>query len=100
MEKLPPEPVNLGSGKGTSIRELVEVILSNLDHKPKVVWDISKPSGDRKRVLDISRAKKWLGFEPEISIERGIPEVMEWYRENGQIANLRFNVFREGIPTA
>lgn len=98
MEKSPPGPLNLGSGGGTSIKELVEIIVSNLDEKPKVIWDTSKPSGDRKRVLDITRARK-MGFEPAVFLEEGIKEVMNWYRENRATVNLRFNVFREGIPT-
>jgi len=88
------EPVNLGSGEGVSIKELVEVIVSNLDDKRKIVWDTSKPAGDKKRILDISRAKS-IGWEPEVSLEEGVKEVMEWYKENKDIVEKRYNVFRE-----
>jgi GDP-L-fucose synthase len=58
MEKLPGQPVNLGSGRGTSIRELVETILRVLGRAgEEVVWDASKPSGDAVRIMDISRAR-------------------------------------------
>ncbi len=77
----PGYPVNLGSGKGTSIKELTEIIVSNLNRRPEIVWDTSKPAGDRKRILDISRAKA-LGFQPGISLEEGIRMTMRWYREN------------------
>ena len=48
--------------------------------KPKIFWDTSKPSGDKKRVMDIFRAKA-IGFQPMISIEDGIKEVMDWYQK-------------------
>jgi GDP-L-fucose synthase len=86
------KPINLGSGKGVSIREVVEVIVNNLDVKPEVVWDTSQPSGDQIRVMDISRARS-IGFEPEISLEQGIKEVMEWYKKNKARGNQRYNVF-------
>ena len=62
--------------------------------KPKVIWDTSKPSGDRKRLMDISRARA-IGFEPKMSIEDGIRESMEWYQQNREIAAKRYNVFVE-----
>lgn len=92
-EKMPNEPINLGSGKGYSIKQLVECIIANLKHKPDVYWDISKPSGDKQRVLDISRAKS-LGFTPQITLEQGVREVMKWYRENQNYTDLRYDVFK------
>lgn len=94
MEKNPGVPVNLGSGVGVTIREIVEVIASHLEVKPKVVWDTSKPTGDRKRLMDVSRAQA-LGFEPRISIEEGIGETMRWYRQNRKTVNERYNIFAE-----
>ncbi len=86
------KPVNLGSGTGCTIKELVNIILSNLEKKPEIIWDISKPSGDKKRLMDIARAKS-LGWQPEISLEQGIKETMEWYKNNKNLINKRFNVF-------
>ena len=94
LENITGQPINLGSGVGVTIREIVEIIVSNMEIKPEVVWDISKPSGDKKRVMDISRAKT-IGFQPIISIEEGIKEVMDWYRENRDIVDKRYNVFTE-----
>lgn len=88
------QPVNLGSGIGVSIKEVVEIIVNNMKIKPRIVWDASKPSGDKKRLMDIRRAKS-IGFEPKISIEQGIKEVMEWYDKNRDIVNKRYNVFKE-----
>lgn len=90
----PGEPINLGSGVGVPIKRIVEIILNNMVNKPELVWDTSKPSGDRKRVMDISRAKA-IGFEPVISIEKGIKEVIDWYLQNRDIADNRYNAFRE-----
>lgn len=87
-------PVNLGSGIGVSIKEIVDVIVNEMGAKPDVVWDTTKPAGDRKRLMDISRARA-VGFEPRISIKEGIKEVMEWYRENKAIIGKRYNVFVE-----
>lgn len=86
------DPVNLGSGHGVSIRELVEIVVSNLDPRPEVVWDTSQPTGDSIRVLDTARARS-LGIVPTVSLEDGIREVMAWYRENGRQAAGRYDVF-------
>ena len=94
MEKEENRPVNIGSGVGCSIKEIVDIIISNMKNKPKVVWDTSKPSGDKKRLMDITRAKS-IGFKPDVPIEKGIKEVMEWYQENKDIVEKRYNVFRE-----
>jgi len=94
LENITGQPINLGSGVGVTIREIVEIIVNNMEIKPEVVWDTSKPSGDKKRVMDISRAKT-IGFKPMISIEEGIREVMDWYQENKDIVNKRYNVFTE-----
>ena len=99
MERNPGKPVNLGSGSGVSVRRLVELIVERLPRKPEVVWDDSKPAGDRVRLMDVSRAKA-LGFEPETGIEQGIAEVMDWYSQNrGEVAG-RYNVFTAGQPVA
>lgn len=84
LEKGIKQPVNLGSGKGITIRELVEIIVSNLEKRPIVIWDTSKPSGDRKRVLDTYRASS-IGFKPVISLEAGINQTMEWYQNRKEV---------------
>jgi GDP-L-fucose synthase len=94
LENITGQPINLGSGKGVSIREIVEIIINNMKTKPKVGWDTSKPSGDKIRVMDISRAKN-IGFKPSIALEAGIKEVMEWYAGNKDIVDNRYNAFTE-----
>ena len=96
-EKMPGYPVNIGSGTGVSIKELVETIAANLNRKPRIYWDTSKPKGDKRRVLDVSRAKA-LGFVPEVSLEQGVREVMAWYREHGHLADDRYDVYAGPAP--
>ena len=88
-------PVNLGSGVGVSIRELVAVIVGNLGRTTEVIWDTSKASGDTQRVLDTSRARD-IGFRPSISLEEGIRETMEWFKENRNEGHNRYDVFASG----
>ena len=94
MEKGYGQPLNLGSGVGVSIKEIVETITDLMDERPEVVWDTSKPSGDKKRLMDVSRAES-IGFKPEVSLRDGIQEVMNWYKENKSEIDKRFNVFKE-----
>jgi len=94
LENITQQPVNLGSGVGITIKEIVEIIVNIMKIKPEVVWDTSKPSGDKKRVMDISRAQA-IGFQPAISIEEGVKETMDWYRENRDSVSKRYDVFTE-----
>ena len=96
-EEKPNKPVNLGSGIGVTIKELVETIVANIEPAPKVVWDTSKPSGDAQRILNTSRAER-LGFLPEISLQQGIKETMEWYKANKDNPDNRYDVFKQTKP--
>ena len=97
MEKMPEKPVNLGSGLGVSIKEIAENVCQYVHgDKNALIWDTSKPSGDKKRIMDTSYAQS-LGFKPEISIIDGLKEVIEWYKDNKDIVNKRYNVFTEKI---
>lgn len=96
LEKGVNVPVNLGSGKGITIKELAQTVAKLAPSGPiKIIWDRSKPKGDAKRLMDISRARKLLGFKPMISLEQGIKETMEWYMKNKDLLNKRYNVFYE-----
>lgn len=85
-------PVNLGSGTGVTIRRIVDIIVANMDKKPRVVWDSTKPSGDARRLMDVSRARA-IGWTPRTSIEDGIRDVMEWFRANRSEVDKRHNTF-------
>lgn len=88
------EPVNLGSGTGHSIREIVDLIVANLDDDREVVWDTSKPKGDRIRLMDTTRAESH-GFQPQTSLADGIAETVAWYRDHADAAGGRYNAFTE-----
>ena len=75
------EPVNLCSGRETTIKEVVHILIDNTNYKGKVIFDASKPSGDKRRVPDVSKLKI-LGFEPKISLEEGVIRTFDWYTKN------------------
>jgi GDP-L-fucose synthase len=71
---------NLGSGQGTSIRDLVTAVMRATGHTAPVHWDLSKPSGEPRKVADITRAQQLLGFSPKIDLETAIARTVAWYR--------------------
>ncbi len=95
IEQLPRGPVNLGSGAGVSIRDLVDVIVQHVDRKPEVVWDTSKPKGDLRRVMDISRARS-IGYEPQVSLAEGVKRTLAWYLSHRDETHKRYDVFARG----
>jgi GDP-L-fucose synthase len=85
------EPVNLGSGEEISIRRVAEAVASAAN--VEISWDTSKPTGDPRRVFDMSRANSY-GFTPQISIEDGINETIEWYLANKEFADSGKDIFK------
>jgi GDP-L-fucose synthase len=77
------DPINIGYGSGVTIRRLVELILQAADHgDADVRFDTSKPTAIPIRLADISKAKRLLGFEPQIPIETGLRDLVRWYAAN------------------
>lgn len=72
------EPVNLGSGKETSIREISELIMNIVGYKGQIKWDVAKPDGQPRRQLDMSKAKKF-GFKAKTSLKEGLEKTVQWY---------------------
>lgn len=77
-----PDPINLGSGKETSIRELVEILCSLMNFRGEIIWDTSKPNGQPRRCVSIERAKKELGWEPRVSLFQGLKQTIEWFKRS------------------
>lgn len=77
------EPVNLGSGMEISIKDLVEEVANATGFNGRLVWDTSKPNGQPRRCLDVTRAKEWFGFEAQMPFDEGLKRTVAWYRENG-----------------
>ena len=84
--------VNLGSGKGYSIAELVETLHEFLDFNHS--FDTSKPSGFPRRVMDISRARDWINYHPDTSLRDGLEATYNWYRDHRDEGEGRKNYFR------
>jgi len=86
-------PVNLGSGKGYSIKELVEVVVkcSGKDNL-EVKWLVDKGNGDAIRIMSTERAES-LGIKTNTTLEEGIKVVTEWFKDNKNTIDQRYNVF-------
>ena len=69
--------VNLGSGKGVSIAELVEALRGFLDFRYE--FDTTKPGGFPKRVMDIERARAWIEYAPTTPLAEGLRATWEWF---------------------
>jgi GDP-L-fucose synthase len=74
------EPVNIGTGTETKIRDLAELICGLTGFEGKTVWDSSRPDGQPKRYLDTSRARELIGFEAEMPLEEGLKRTIESFR--------------------
>jgi GDP-L-fucose synthase len=74
------DPVNIGTGTETRIRDLAEMISELTGYEGKTVWDSSKPDGQPKRYLDVTRARKLIGFEAETPLEEGLRRTIESFR--------------------
>jgi GDP-L-fucose synthase len=77
-----PTPINVGSGYECTMQELSNRIAGAIDFKGDIVWDKSKPNGQPRRCLDISRATELLGFKPRTSLDIGLDATIKWYLEN------------------
>ena len=73
------EPVNLGSGSEISIRDLATIVAEEVGFEGAVRWDASKPNGQPRRSLDVSRAREAFGFEAKTSFRDGLRTTIHWY---------------------
>lgn len=77
-----PDPVNLGAGTETTIRELVGTICQLCGFTGQVNWDSSRPDGQPRRCLDTSRARQEFGFEAQTSFQSGLQETIRWFEQH------------------
>jgi len=75
------EPVNLGAGFEITIKDLVEKIAKLTGFKGEIEWDHSKPDGQPRRMLDVSKAKKEFDFTAKTDFDEGLKKTIEWYKE-------------------
>jgi GDP-L-fucose synthase len=76
------EPVNLGAGNEIAIQDLAGLIASLTGFEGELVWDTSKPNGQPRRGLDVSRAEEYFGFRAQMPFEQGLQRTISWYREH------------------
>ncbi|MFH1246485.1 MAG: NAD-dependent epimerase/dehydratase family protein [Candidatus Liptonbacteria bacterium] len=77
-----PDPVNIGSGAETSIKELAELVKKITGYEGEIIWDVSKPDGEPRRVLDVRKAEESFGFKAQVPLEIGLEKTVHWYQEN------------------
>lgn len=81
-----PEPVNLGTGREISIKDLGGLIAGLVGYEGDLSWDTSKPDGQPRRQLDVTKAKEFLGFEATTTLEDGLRKTIDWYVDHRQEA--------------
>jgi UDP-glucose 4-epimerase len=82
-------PVNLGTGRKYTINQVIEKIFNILNWKPKAIeYDSSKPVGALSRALENSRAKELLGWEPKFTLEAGLTNTINWYKDSHGISGV------------
>ena len=77
-----PEPVNLGAGFEITIQDLVRTIAKLMGFDGEIVWDRTKPDGQPRRMLDVSRAEKLFAFKARTGFEAGLRKTIDWYLAN------------------
>jgi GDP-L-fucose synthase len=77
-----PFPANLGTGEETTIKQLAEMIAAEVNYSGRFIWDTSKPNGQPRRCLDVTRAKELFGFEAVHRLRDGIPKTVAWFMAN------------------
>lgn len=76
------QPVNVGSGREIAIRDLVALIARLTGFSGQIAWDTTKPNGQPRRQLDVSRAERFFGFRAQTSFEEGLRRTIDWYRQS------------------
>jgi GDP-L-fucose synthase len=79
-----PDPVNLGSGREISIRDLAGLIARHVGFEGPVEWDTSQPNGQPRRMLDVTRAKDRFGWEARVDFDEGIRRTVQWWETEGR----------------
>lgn len=73
------KPINLASGKETTIKEVAEIIKKQIGFKGKIIWDENMPIGPNRRNVSIELAKEKINYNPKVSLEDGIKKTIDWY---------------------
>jgi GDP-L-fucose synthase len=76
------EPVNLGTGEEIAIRDLALLIGELSGFEGEIIWDTTKPNGQPRRRLDVTRAEERFGFRASVDLREGLTRTIAWYREH------------------
>ena len=76
------EPINLGAGNEIKINELISLLCELMDYHGEVRWDTTKPDGQPRRMLDVSRAREQFGFTAGTLFEEGLKRTIDWYMQH------------------
>lgn len=79
-----PAPVNIGAGKEITIKELVNLVAKLTGYRSEIIWDTSKPDGQPRRCLDVSRAREEFGFEAKTDFNEGLQKTIEWHKKQSK----------------
>lgn len=86
------EPVNLGTGEEIAIRDLAQMIAAEVGFTGQIVWDSSKPNGQPRRCLDVSRAKQLFAFQAAHRLREGIAKTVAWFMAHpGELRKVTFS---------
>jgi nucleoside-diphosphate-sugar epimerase len=80
------DPVNIGSGEEISIGDLAELVADLTGFEGEIEWDATKPNGQPRRQLDVSRAREQFGFEATTPLREGLERTIAWYRTHAAAA--------------
>lgn len=75
-------PLNLGTGEEITIRKLASLVAEEVGYQGQIKWDTTKPNGQPRRCLDVSRVKQAIGFQAKHSLREGLTKTIRWYRAN------------------
>ena len=73
--------INVGTGEDITIKELAETIADVVEYKGKLKWDITKPNGTMRKVMDVSKIKS-MGWEPKVSLKEGLERTYEYFKND------------------
>lgn len=82
------EPVNLGTGREITIRDLITLIATLTNYHGAIQWDTTKPDGQPRRALDTSRARESFAFTAQTSFEEGLRETISWYESSLRLVGI------------
>lgn len=86
------EPVNLGTGKEITICDLAKLVAAEVGFDGDIAWDTTKPNGQPRRCLDISRASEFFGFEAGTSLQEGIRSTVAWFQSyRGELRKVSYS---------